>query len=97
MAAFLESLCTIQSISRTVRVLMQKKNEGPSRLLTTKEAAEHLGLKEVTLRTWRRTGSGPMYVELSPRAVRYRPEDLQSFAESRMRSSTSCPVGKVAV
>ncbi|WP_018231419.1 helix-turn-helix transcriptional regulator [Thioalkalivibrio thiocyanodenitrificans] len=56
--------------------------------LTTQEAAERLGLKRTTLEAWRVRGFGPRFVKLG-RCVRYRAADLDSWLESRTRTSTS--------
>ena len=53
-------------------------------LLTRKEAAAMLGLKEGTLRTWASLGRGPRYKKLhsGPRAgVRYSVDELRVYAE----------------
>ncbi len=53
-------------------------------LLTRKQAAEMLGLKEGTLRTWASLGRGPQYRKLhnGPRAgVRYSVEELRLYAK----------------
>lgn len=53
-------------------------------LLTRKEAAAVLGLKEGTLRTWASLGRGPRYKKLhsGPRAgVRYSVDELRAYAE----------------
>jgi predicted DNA-binding transcriptional regulator AlpA len=55
-----------------------------SELLTTAQAAAFLGLKQNTLQHWRIYGKGPAIVRLSPRAVRYRRSDLESWVESRV-------------
>ena len=60
-------------------------------LLTEEEAAAALGFTSRCLQNWRHRGSGPRYVRVSSRAVRYRPEDLAAWAEDRLRSSTSDP------
>ena len=58
------------------------------KLLTTKEAAEFLGLHFTTLQTWRVTQRYPLpYVEIGTRCVRYRLEDLQTFAAERVRTN----------
>lgn len=53
-------------------------------LLTRKDAAKVLGLKEGTLRTWATLGRGPQYRKLhdGPRAgVRYPIEEVQAYAQ----------------
>ena len=56
--------------------------------LSTRRAAEHLGLSPRTLDRYRVTGGGPVY-HLFGTAVRYLPEDLDAWAETRRRRSTS--------
>ena len=63
------------------------------RLLTPREAAGLLGLKEQTLAVWRLRGNGPTYRKLNG-ACRYRASDLETFIEAGARRSTS-EVGKV--
>ena len=58
-------------------------------LVTEKEAADLLGLTPRTLQAWRHRGGGPEYVRVSSRCVRYRPADLEAWAEDRLYSSTS--------
>lgn len=58
-------------------------------LLDTKEAASKLGLDPRTLEAWRQRGSGPPFIRLSSRAVRYRQAALERFVEERERASTS--------
>ena len=55
-------------------------------LLTTKEAAEFLGMKAQTLMLWRVYHKGPPYVKMtdSPAgAVRYRLSDLNDWISAR--------------
>jgi predicted DNA-binding transcriptional regulator AlpA len=60
-------------------------------LLTEAEAAELIGFSPRFLTERRYRGGGPLYVRVSARAVRYRPADLEAWAEERVRSSTSDP------
>ena len=60
-------------------------------LLTEKTAAQILCVTPRCLQNWRMTGYGPRHVRLSATACRYRPEDLEAWIESRLRSSTSDP------
>jgi len=57
-------------------------------LLTTKQVAELLQLKETTLEQWRWSGIGPSFVKLG-RAVRYRRSDLEVFTVARVFTSTT--------
>jgi excisionase family DNA binding protein len=59
-----------------------------SQFLTRQEAAKFLNLKKSTLDAWATRGGGPAYIKMG-RAVRYRPDDLLSWAESRIRRNTS--------
>jgi hypothetical protein len=45
-------------------------------LLTPAQSAVILNVAVRTLEAWRRKGYGPQHLRLSPRAVRYRLEDL---------------------
>jgi len=58
-------------------------------LLRTDQAAEFLGLKRRTWEHWRFVGGGPVYIEISPRCIRYRRSDLEAFVEERLKRSTS--------
>ncbi len=57
-------------------------------LLTTRQAAELLCLKESTLEQWRWQGRGPQFVKLG-RCCRYRQADLEAFVEGGVRRSTT--------
>jgi len=62
--------------------------------LTTREAAEYLGLAPKTLEGWRIRGAGPRYVKLGDgrrSGVRYDRDELDRFLLERTRSSTSDP------
>ena len=56
--------------------------------LSTRQAAKRLGLAPRTLDRYRITGGGPVY-HLFGTAVRYLPADLDHWAETRRRRSTS--------
>lgn len=59
-------------------------------LLTTKEAAAHVGLSESTLNHYRITGKGPSFIRLGgSRLVRYHRELLEQWAIADQRQSTS--------
>ncbi len=47
-------------------------------MLTTREAADYLGLAPATLNKWRCLGVGPAFVRLG-RAIRYRRDHLDAF------------------
>jgi predicted site-specific integrase-resolvase len=61
-------------------------------MLTTKQAADRLGLKPGTLEAWRVRGGGPVYVKFG-KAVRYPDENLISFTKANERNNTTQSVG----
>jgi predicted DNA-binding transcriptional regulator AlpA len=63
----------------------------PAPLLTEEDAAAYLKLTRRALQAWRYQGRGPRFVKISARAVRYRPEDLERWIETRLRTSTVDP------
>jgi len=56
--------------------------------LSTKEAAQYLGLGESTLEKLRLTGQGPRYSR-PLRKIIYQRSDLDSFVAAHLRCSTS--------
>ena len=56
--------------------------------LNTREAAAHLGLSTRTLDRYRVSGDGPVFLRFGGR-VRYMREDLDAWAATRRRASTS--------
>ena len=62
----------------------------PSRYLCTKEAARFLCLSARTLEKHRTYGTGPLYRKIGGRVV-YAIADLQAWAESELKTSTSDP------
>ena len=58
-------------------------------LLTTKQAADYLGVSVSYLERDRWIGAKVQFVKIGARSVRYRLEDLDAFIESRLFSSTS--------
>lgn len=59
-----------------------------SLLLTTTDAAEHLGWRPNTLEKLRVRGEGPPFVKLG-RSVRYRACDIEAYVAARVVNSTS--------
>ena len=53
------------------------------RLLTRKEAADYLGVKEITLAIWKSTQRYPIPVVKVGRLAKYRFGDLLKFVEKR--------------
>ena len=62
------------------------------RYVTTREAADFLGVAPGTLANWRVLGCGPNFVKLNS-SVRYAASTLATFAAARSRSSTSAEAG----
>ena len=60
----------------------------PSSYLTTRQAADHLGLSPRTLDRYRVSGGGPVFHRFGGR-VRYLRADLDAWAATRRRRSTS--------
>lgn len=58
------------------------------RRLSTKEAAEYMGISERTLEKYRVVGGGPPYMKIFNRVV-YDTRDLDDWMESKRRLSTS--------
>jgi hypothetical protein len=58
-------------------------------LLTENEAAALIGFTPRFLQSRRTSGSGPKFVRVSHRAVRYRPADLEEWAAGLLRTNTS--------
>ncbi len=48
-------------------------------ILTPREVATEYRLAERTLANWRALGTGPRYLKLGKRAVRYRRADVEAF------------------
>ncbi len=65
-------------------------------LINEKEAADFLGLSDRAMQKMRQTGGGAPFIRISSRCLRYRRIDLRTWAEARMRSSTSDPGEAVA-
>src|SRR5688572_23925963 len=69
--------------------VVRDRGHGPVVLLTERDAATALGLTPRTLQSWRAKGGMLPFVRVSARCVRYRLEDIEAFAEARVRNSTS--------
>jgi predicted DNA-binding transcriptional regulator AlpA len=57
-------------------------------LLTRRQAAELLALKEQTLARWAMLGKGPRFVKCGSRAVRYRPADIERYIAANIVGGT---------
>ena len=63
--------------------------------LTTKQAAEFLGVTSRLLVDRRRTGDGPQFMAIASNLVRYRLEDLIAWQEARLCADTlESPYGR---
>lgn len=58
-------------------------------LVREQEAARRLAVTRRALQAWRRAGTGPAFVRISGRCVRYRVADLRSWAAARIRTNTA--------
>ena len=54
-------------------------------LLMPEAVAVELGVAPATLAAWRSRGTGPAFVKLGPRLVRYRRADLSTYVASHLR------------
>ena len=57
-------------------------------MMTTRQAADYLGLSVHTLNKWRWDGRGPRYIKLGA-AVRYRQDELDRFIEAGQTAHTT--------
>jgi hypothetical protein len=60
-----------------------------SDLLTPEAAAERLSVNAKMLERWRGNGSGPRFVRLSRKTIRYMAADLEAFITDRVRTNTA--------
>jgi predicted DNA-binding transcriptional regulator AlpA len=56
---------------------------------TAAQVAEFLGCKQSTVERWRRASEGPPAVRLNARHIRYRPEDVAAWIETRKDAGLS--------
>ena len=77
--------------SATSTITAAENAEPPAamKLLTARQAGELLGVSPETLERWRGAGTGPAFVKLSGRYIRYQPDDLEAFIQHARRSSTA--------
>lgn len=59
------------------------------KLLTPIEAGEMLAMSRGALAQLRYLGTGPRYVKLTGRAIRYRLEDITDWIETNLHTSTA--------
>ena len=60
-------------------------------VLTEAEAARQLRVSVTGLRKWRRDGTGPAYVRLGGRLIRYRQTDIAQWLEGNMVEFADSP------
>jgi predicted DNA-binding transcriptional regulator AlpA len=51
--------------------------------MNSKDAASYLGVSEATMKRWRQTSSGPEYIRLGERSIKYRKSDLDKYILDR--------------
>jgi predicted DNA-binding transcriptional regulator AlpA len=69
--------------------MSQDGNFSDEVLLREQDAARFLSVSPRTLQAWRYRGGGPVYVQISIRAVRYRLSDLRRWTQQRLRQNTA--------
>lgn len=57
--------------------------------LEPKQVAEKLGMSTATLAQLRYKGTGPAFMQLSPRKIRYSASEVDRWAKSRTRTTTA--------
>ncbi len=60
-------------------------------LVDESESADFLDLTPRSMQAMRQRGGGPRFIRISSRCIRYRRVDLKSYADDRVRLSTSDP------
>jgi predicted DNA-binding transcriptional regulator AlpA len=74
---------------RAGRLLADPVSDGPDdELLTTEEVANWVGVSSQFLERLRGLNTGPRFVRISPRIVKYRREAVRAWLRSRERKST---------
>lgn len=63
---------------------------GPEPLIDEHEAAALIGVAPSTMNSWRVKRVGPRFVRVG-RLVRYRPDDVRTFVESRLVGTSDQP------
>ena len=64
-------------------------NPDPDALVLERFAADFIGVTPRALQKWRMTGTGPRFVRISSKCVRYRRRDLVEWAQAHLKASTS--------
>ena len=58
-------------------------------LLTEEQAAAFQGVTKRAMQSWRFLGTGPKYIRISARCIRYTKRRLKEHSENHLQSSTS--------
>lgn len=77
---------TVGTSADSVSQASQRESE---KLLTTKEAARHLGVSTAFLERDRWAGARIPFYRIGSRAVRYRKTDLDDYVERQKRNNTA--------
>ncbi len=56
--------------------------------INTNEAADFLGVTPRKLEQMRQRGTGPVFVRISPKCVRYRIKELIAYQDAHLRENT---------
>lgn len=68
---------------------MATANNTDDALVNEHHVARLFGVSVATVRRWRLLGQGPRFVKVSGAAVRYRPQDLQAYLDTRPTGGAS--------
>jgi predicted DNA-binding transcriptional regulator AlpA len=63
-------------------------------LLDDRRLAERLGISVGLLASWRRTGDGPIFIQVAKTSVRYLASDVQKWIEERRLTKHGQPAPK---
>lgn len=72
---------------------MGASHNSPSSLLNENDVARITGLSVASVRRWRLLRSGPKYLKIGA-AVRYKPEDVAAWLDSRPTGGGALPSGR---
>lgn len=64
---------------------MDQNEPHSDRMMTPREVCERLGVTNTALQDWRSAGTGPEYVRLGHRTVRYRHSAVEAYIAARER------------
>ncbi len=58
-------------------------------LLTSREAGRYFGKTETAMAQWRHLGTGPRFIRLDRRTIRYRESDLAAFVATKAEGGST--------